>query len=89
MMEKAAAVGLVIDGTEVPRIAKENWMPSPTDSYGQFLGGGYAKTHPCYYRGMQLGEGLNEVLDDSVRNKCRDDAAYRPQNQGFPVALIA
>jgi hypothetical protein len=37
---------------------------------------------------MQLGDGLNEVLDDSVRNKFRDDAAYRPQNQGFPVTLI-
>jgi uncharacterized protein (DUF2235 family) len=89
MMGKAAAAGLAIDGTEIPRIAKENWMLPPTDSYGQFLDGAYAKTHSPYYRIMQFGAGLNEVLDDSVRSKYSDDVGYRPKNQGFPEVLIA
>jgi hypothetical protein len=32
---------------------------------------------------MQLGKGLNEVIDESVVNRCRIDGAYRPQNSGF------
>jgi len=89
MQRKATAAGLAIDSTEIPAVAKENWMHLPTDSYGQFLNGAYAKTHPPYYRSMQVGSALNEVLDDSVRNKCRDDAGYCPKNQGFPASLIA
>lgn len=85
MMGKAAAAGLAIDSTEIPAVAKANWMLAPTDSYGQFLDGAYAKTHPPYYRIMQIGSGLNELLDDSVRNKCRDDTGYHPKNQGFPA----
>jgi uncharacterized protein (DUF2235 family) len=50
MQGKAAAVGLAVDGTEIPLVTKENWMQPPTDSYGQFLDGAYARTHPPYYR---------------------------------------
>ena len=89
MQGKAAAAGLAIDSTEIPAVASENWMLPPTDSYSQFLDGAYAKTHPRYYRIMQIDSGLNEVLDESVGNKCRDDPGYRPKNQGFPVALIS
>ena len=88
MMRKAAAAGLAIDSTEIPAVDKENWLHPPTDSYRQFLDGAYARTHSPYYRIMQIGSGLNEVLDESARNKCRDDPVYRPKNQGFPVSLL-
>lgn len=89
MQGKAAAVGLAIDGSEIPLVTKENWMQPPTDSYGQFLDGAYARTHPPHYRSIQTGTGLNEVLDASVLNKCRDDPSYRPKNTGFPVARMS
>ena len=89
MQRKAAAVGLAIDTSEIPEIAKENWMHPPTDSYLQFLDGAYSITHPRFYRPMQIGAGLNEVVDESVENRCRDVPAYRPLNPGFPAALIA
>ena len=88
MQRKAAAVGLAIDTPEIPAVAKENWMHSPTDSYQQFLDGAYAKTHPRFYRPMRIGSGLNEVVDESVVNRCRDNSGYRPLNPGFPAPLI-
>jgi uncharacterized protein (DUF2235 family) len=88
MQRKAAAVGLAIDTSEIPEIARENWMHPPTDSYLKFLDGAYSKTHPRFYRTMQIGSGLNEVVDESVANRCRDVPAYRPLNPGFPAALI-
>ncbi|MBV9375086.1 MAG: DUF2235 domain-containing protein [Alphaproteobacteria bacterium] len=88
MQRKAAAVGLAIDTSEVPEIARENWMHPPTDSYLQFLEGAYSKTHPRFYRTMQIGSGINEAIDESVVNRCRDNPAYRPLNPGFPAALI-
>jgi uncharacterized protein (DUF2235 family) len=84
MQRKAMAAGLAIDETEIPSVAAENWMHPPTDSYMQFLDGVYAKTHPRFYRTMQIGAGLNEVLDESVVNRCRAAADYRPRNPGFP-----
>jgi uncharacterized protein (DUF2235 family) len=89
MQGKAAAVGLEIDSSQIPPVAKPNWMHPATDSYLRFLDGAYARTHPRFYRTMQIGTGLNEVVDESVINRCRDDADYRPQNPGFPAPLIS
>ena len=83
MQQRAAAAGLVIEEKEMPALAEANWRHGPTDSYGQFLHGVYALTHPRFVRAMQLGKGLNEVIDESVVNRCRIDGAYRPQNAGF------
>jgi uncharacterized protein (DUF2235 family) len=88
MQRKAVAVGLAIDHAQIPVVAKANWMHPSTDSYLQFIDGAYARTHPRFYRTMQIGTGLNEVLDESVVNRCRDRADYRPLNPGFPAPLI-
>jgi hypothetical protein len=42
------------------------------------------RTHPRFYRTIQIGTGLNEVVAESVINRCRESADYRPQNPGFP-----
>jgi hypothetical protein len=89
MQRKAAAVGLAIDTSEIPAITEQNWKHPPTDSYLQFLDGAYAKTHPRFYRPMQIGSGMNEVLDENVVKRCRDISDYRPLNLGFPAALIS
>ena len=60
-------------------------MHPPTDSYGRFLDGVYAKTHAPFYRAMQIGTGLNEVIDESVVSRYRSDPTYRPRNEGFTV----
>lgn len=83
MQRKAAAAGLAIDEAEIPLVAAENWMHPPTDSSIEFLDGVYAKTHPRFYRTLQIGTGLNEVLDESVVSRCRDSADYRPRNPSF------
>jgi uncharacterized protein (DUF2235 family) len=89
MQRKAAAAGLAIDPSEIPAVAQANWLYPPTDSYLQFLDGAYAKTHPRFYRSMQIGTGLNEVVDETVVSRCRDNADYRPLNPGFPAPLIS
>jgi hypothetical protein len=89
MQRKAAAVGLALDNSQIPVIGKANWLHPTTDSYQQFLDGLYASTHPRFYRTMHIGNGLNEVLDESVVNRCRDGVGYRPLNSGFPAPLIS
>jgi uncharacterized protein (DUF2235 family) len=89
MQRKAAAAGLAIDEMEIPTVAKANWMHPPTDSYMAFLDGVYANTHPRFYRSMQIAMGLNEIVDESVVSRCREDDRYRPANPGFPKSLIS
>jgi uncharacterized protein (DUF2235 family) len=89
MQGKAVAAGLAIDTSEIPAVAQANWLHPPTDSYREFLDGAYAKTHQRFYRTMQIGSGLNEVVDESVVSRCRDNADYRPLNPGFPAPLIS
>jgi hypothetical protein len=61
MQRKAAAAGLAIDKAGIPLVAVENWMHLPMDSSMEFLDGVYARTHPRFYRTLQIGTGLNEV----------------------------
>jgi uncharacterized protein (DUF2235 family) len=83
MQGKAAAAGLAITRSDVPAIGTANWMETITDSYGEFLGGLYAKMHDPFYRPMALA-GSNEVLDETAIERRDIDAAYRPKNPGFP-----
>jgi hypothetical protein len=85
MQQRAAAAGLVIEKKEMPALGEANWRHGPTDSYGQFLHGVYALTHSRFTRTMQLGKGLNEVIDESVIDRCRSDNTYKPQNPGFAL----
>ena len=85
MLGKAQEAGLALDPKDLPAVGQDNWKHAVTDSYTQFLHGVYARTHPRFYRAMQLGTGLNEVLDDSVRKRCAEDRRYAPQNPGFVI----
>ena len=93
MMGKAGALGLAFDAGEAPVVAAKNWNGAVTDSYGAFLGGVYAATHPPYYRPIDL-SAANQTMDANVMDRCAADARYRPLNSGFPpipppAALIA
>jgi len=83
MQEQSMAAGLVIDPAEVPENVDENWRADAVDSYAEFLCGVYARTHDRFYRPMQLEEGLNEVLDGSVKKKFDARLGYAPKNTGF------
>jgi uncharacterized protein (DUF2235 family) len=89
MFGKAKETGLAIEQGYEPTVGETNWRLSPTDSYSHFLEGVYAKSHPPFYRTMQLETGLNEVLDDSVNKRCAMDPPYQPKNSGFPLNLVA
>ena len=78
MMEKAEALGLVLDQTQQPAISQTNWDAGIYDSYGNFLDGIYAQTHPPYYRPMMTTP-TNEVKDESVAER----TDYDPPNPGF------
>lgn len=83
MQKCAVAAGLVVNEAEIPLIGDDNWRHGPTNSYEQFLHGFYAKTHPPHLRILQIGTGLNEVIDQSVIHRCSGDNNYRPKNPGF------
>jgi uncharacterized protein (DUF2235 family) len=84
MQERAAGAGLIIDPAEIPSITTASCMDSIHDSYRDFLGGEYARTHAPYYRTMQIGAGGNEVLDQSALDRRAAAATYKPLNPGFP-----
>jgi uncharacterized protein (DUF2235 family) len=83
MQGKAAALGLAIDPAWIPAVGPANSRDPIHDSYGRFLDGLYAQTHPPFYRALQLAGG-NEVLDPSVLDRRQADPRYAPLNAGFP-----
>jgi uncharacterized protein (DUF2235 family) len=83
MQDHATAAGLAIDSDEVPKNIDDNWRAGPTNSYQQFLAGIYAQTHEPFYRPMQLGAALNQVLDSSVKKRFDGGVGYAPKNPGF------
>lgn len=84
MQKMSASAGLVIDPAEIPAISNVNWMAPISDSYRDFLGGAYSKTHTPYYRPLQLIQGGNETLDQTVLNRRQAGTTYTPQNPGLP-----
>jgi uncharacterized protein (DUF2235 family) len=85
MLSKAVEAGLVIDAADIPPLTDRNCMDAIFDSYAEFLDGAYALTHPRFYRSMQLGPGLGQVLDETVTRRYQGDALYRPKNPGFVI----
>jgi uncharacterized protein (DUF2235 family) len=82
MQEKARALGLALTPVNV---AQHGYLGQPTDSYGTFLRGIYAKKHPRLYRAIGGTPFGHEVIDESVRKKCLEDPQYSPQNTGIPT----
>jgi len=78
----------LVTPAEMPAVDPANWAGPVTDSYHDFLGGIYALTHAPFYRPIDL-KSPDQSMDEKVMLRSRSDAAYRPQNPGFPPLLIA
>ncbi|MGE5217602.1 MAG: DUF2235 domain-containing protein [Chloroflexota bacterium] len=81
MQDKAGALGLALDRIQV---GAQNYLGTHTDSYAQFLGGIYARKNPRHYRTIGATRFGNEVVDDSVQRRRKEDRDYEPQNNGLP-----
>src|SRR6266545_3854492 len=81
IQQKASALGLAVDAVQV---GPKNYLGEFTDSYAQFLGGIYARKNPRHYRSIAATKFGNEVIDDSVRQRRKEDHDYEPQNNGLP-----
>src|SRR5438132_6896723 len=81
MQGKASDVGLALTPVQVQ---PNSYMGAFTDSYAQFLDGLYAKEHPRHYRSIGATKFGNEVVDDSVQKRRKEDHSYEPQNNGLP-----
>jgi uncharacterized protein (DUF2235 family) len=81
MQDKAANVGLALTPVEA---GADNYKGAMTDSYAQFVDGLYAKKHPRHYRSIGTTKFGNEMVDDSVQQRRREDREYEPQNNGLP-----
>jgi uncharacterized protein (DUF2235 family) len=81
MQDKASALGL---GSNPVPVGAENFRGEHTDSHAQFLGGIYARKNPRHYRLIGTAKFGNEVVDDSVQRRRKEDRDYEPQNNGLP-----
>ena len=81
MQNKASGLGLALTPVEVQ---PNNYLGPFTDSYKQFLNGVYAKEHARHYRSIGLTKFGDEVVDDSVQKRRKEDRSYEPQNNGLP-----
>ena len=81
MQDKAAAHGLGLTATEV---TPENYLGPYSDSYEGFLKGHYAKVHPRHFRSVGGTPFGNEIVNESVGKRRREDPKYTPQNTGLP-----
>jgi uncharacterized protein (DUF2235 family) len=81
MQDEASRVGLTLSPVAV---GADNYLGSITDSYAQFLDGLYAKNKPPHYRVIDTTRFGNEIVDESVQRRRKDDPNYKPQNSGLP-----
>ena len=80
IQDKAAALGLALKRVSV---APENSKGVFTDSYSEFLKGVYAKRNARHYRKVGSTKFGNEIVDDSVQKRRKEDKEYEPQNDGL------
>ena len=81
MQDKAANLGLALATIDV---GPDNYKGAMTDSYAQFVQGLYARKHARHYRSIGTAQLGNEVVDESVQKRRREDREYEPQNNGLP-----
>jgi uncharacterized protein (DUF2235 family) len=84
IQDKAGALGLGLTPVD---IGAGNYRGPLTDSYLQFLKGLYAKKNPRHYRSIATTGFGNEVVDDSVQQRRKEDRTYEPQNNGLPKLI--
>jgi uncharacterized protein (DUF2235 family) len=85
MQEKARACGLEIDPSLVPAPVPDELRAPVADSFGEFLHGLYALTHPRFYREVGDATAPQQVVDPSVARKYALDPSYRPRNRGLAL----
>jgi uncharacterized protein (DUF2235 family) len=81
MQDKAANLGLALATIDV---GPDNYKGAMTDSYAQFVNGLYARKHARHYRSIGTAQFGNEVVDESVQKRRKEDREYEPQNNGLP-----
>lgn len=81
MQDKASALGLELNPVE---LGETNYLGAFTDSYLEFFDGLYARRNPRHYRSIGTTVYGNEIVDDSVQKRRREDPSYEPQNDGLP-----
>ena len=81
IQDKASALGLAVDAVQ---LGEKNYLGEATDSYGKFLRGLYARKNPRHYRVIGASKFGNEVVDDSVQRRRKENRDYEPQNDGLP-----
>lgn len=81
MQDKASALGLGLTAVEV---APNNYLGPYGDSYTGFIKGAYAKIHPRHFRSIGGTKFGDEIIDESVEKRRREDSNYTPQNTGLP-----
>ncbi|HYE33982.1 DUF2235 domain-containing protein [Methylocaldum sp.] len=81
IQDKAMAADLAITPINV---RGDNYLGVFTDSYMQFLNGIYARNNPRHYRAIGSVEFGNEIVDDSVQRRRKEDRDYKPRNNGLP-----
>ena len=79
---KAAGAGLAFKQAFVPLPHAETGVPN--DSYKQFMYGLYKVLKKPFQR--SIGGGVNETVDDSIWQKWRETADYRPQPLATAIA---
>jgi hypothetical protein len=81
MQEKAGALGLALKPVAA---LPENYRGKFTDSYAEFLKGIYAKRNARHYRKVGMTKFGDEIVDDTVQKRRKEDREYEPQNDGLP-----
>lgn len=79
MMQKSLSCGVAVDTSKIPALPPVH--PPIVDSYSEFLRGAYSKLLPRHYR--KIGGTIHglEAIDETVIQRVRDDANYRPKNE--------
>jgi len=88
MAARARECGLDIDD-EVLRLDGNEYRSPVRDSFQEFMGGAYSVIHlkKPFYR--TIGNGVNEVIDDSAYRKWRAEPGYRPPNLAHAGTTVA
>lgn len=88
MILKAQKLGLFLTGEIIPDKIDGFKV---ADSYGKFLKGAYSRISPPYFRPIdadpkstdkpnETERSINETIDASVFERCRQDTSYKPNN---------
>jgi uncharacterized protein (DUF2235 family) len=82
MQEKASGCGLDV---RLVSSAPAAYLAKYSDSFAQFLSGVWKRNHERYLRTVGATRFGNEIVDESVARRRREDPTYVPRNPGLPA----